>query len=250
MKFLAQLFILLSFSYLLFSLSSCQPDEPPFINMGMDYYPLEIGKYRIFKVDSVIYDQVDTGTVRITNSIYVKEELTDTLRDNLGNLVYTLERFEKPTLNDSWRLRDVYGVGLMDYELHTMEENLRFIKLKFPVGVHLEAWNGNVYIDENTTVEVAGERIKIFKQWLYEYSEVDEFMQVQNLSFDSTLTVIQANDENRITYRYSKESYAKGVGMIKKEMAILNTQKNQSLDPWEVKAQEGFTMLQEIIEYN
>lgn len=251
MKFLTQLLLLLSSCCLLFNFSSCTPDEPLNVNLGLDYYPLEIGKYRIYKVDSIIYDQDGGGTITMSNSIYVKEELTDTLRDNLGNLMYTLERFEKSNLNDEWKIKDVYGVSLIDYQLHTFEENLRFIKLKFPVGVHIKPWNGNSFIDEYMKIEVAGEPIQIFKGWLYEYTEVDEYMQIGNQRFDSTLTVLEANEDNKIEYRYSAATYARGVGLIKKEMSILNTQRDTCLHKlWVDKAQEGFILNQEIIEYN
>lgn len=251
MKFLQYLFIIFASGYLLFSLSSCNSDPQPEIDLGTNYYPLEVGKYRIYKVDSIILDNVNNNIVKDTNSFYLKEELTDTLRDNQGNLVYTLERFEKENLADEWRVKDVYAVGIIDYQLHTVEENLRFIKLTFPVGVNVTPWNGNTFIDEFTTIDVAGESIEIFKGWLYEYSEVDQFMQIGTESFDSTLTVIQANEDNLIEYRYSVESYARGVGLIKKEMAILNTQcLTCGGDLWVEKAEEGFTLNQEIIEYN
>jgi len=249
MKFLQYLFIIVASGYLLFGISSCAGPEPEAINLGTNYYPLEIGKYRIYQVDSIIYDNKNNDIVKDTNSFYLKEELTDTIRDNQGNLVYTLERYERESPNDEWRVKDVYGVSYIDYQLHTVEENLRFIKLTFPVGIDIAPWNGNTFIDEFTTVDIAGESIEIFKGWLYEYSEVDEFMQVQGITFDSTLTVIQANEDNLIEYRYSVESYARGIGLVKKDMSILNTQCIKC-GPWEEIADKGFILKQEIIDYN
>ncbi len=251
MKSLQYLFIILASGYLLFSCTSCGTPEPEDIDLGINYYPLEVGKFRIYKVDSIIYDNKNNTIVQDTNSFFLKEELTDTIRDNQGNLVYTLERFERADINDTWRVKDVYGVTLIDYQLHTVEENQRFIKLVYPVGVDVAPWNGNTFIDEFTTVDIAGESIEIFKGWLYEYSEVDVPMQIQSIVFDSTLTVIQASEDNLIEYRYSTETYARGVGLIKKDMQILNTQcYNCGTDTWEEKAEKGFILKQEIIDYN
>jgi len=250
MKFLQYLLIVLVAGYFVSSFSSCTPDDPEMIELGVNYYPLEVGKYRVFKVDSIIYDNVGNVIVRDTNSFYLKEELTDTLRDNQGNLVYTLERFERSDPTGQWRVKDVYGVTMVDFQLHTIEENLRFIKLTFPISVDGSPWNGNTFIDEFTKVEIAGESIEIFKGWLYEYGEVDVPLEIQGLSFDSTLTVVQANEDNLIEFRYSTETYARGVGLIKKDMSILNTQLLNSADTWANKAEQGFILKQEIIEYN
>lgn len=251
MKLLQYLIIFLASGYFLSIFSSCTPSEPEIIDLGLNYYPLEIGKYRVYKVDSVIYDFVNNMKKIDTISFYLKEELTDTIRDNQGNLVYTLERLERFDQNDIWRVKDVYGVSLIEYQLHAVEENQRFIKLVFPVGVDVAPWNGNTFIDEFTTVDIAGESIEIFKGWLYEYSEVDEPLVVQNIPFDSTLTVIQASEDNLIEGRFSTEIYARGVGLIKKDMQILNTQCYNCVgDPWPVKAEKGFILKQEIIEHN
>ena len=52
---------------------------------------------------------------------------------------------------------------------------------------------------------------------MYHYSGINVPNQVNNLSFDSTLTVIQRDDNNFVEIIYGKEIYASGVGMIYKE---------------------------------
>ncbi|HET6992688.1 MAG TPA: hypothetical protein VFJ43_15245, partial [Bacteroidia bacterium] len=52
----------------------------------------------------------------------------------------------------------------------------------------------------------------------YKYSGVDEPYMVNNVNFDSTLTVVQKDEENLLNRRYYVEHYARNVGMIEKNV--------------------------------
>ncbi|MEO8087344.1 MAG: hypothetical protein ABI763_11015, partial [Bacteroidota bacterium] len=64
-------------------------------------------------------------------------------------------------------------------------------------------WNGN---DKNTLEEE-----------MYHYKNINTSKTYNNLSFDSTLTVIQRDDNNFVEKIYGVEVYASGIGMIYKE---------------------------------
>ncbi len=244
------------FVFLLIGISllpSCKPEtEEIEVDFGYDYFPLEVGKFIEYDVDSIIYDNVNNAIVVDSISFAMREEIVDTLIDNEGNLAYIVERFEKITTESPWVSKDIWVAQSVDNQGHRVEENLRFIKLTFPVSIETTPWDGNTFIDPNTTISVAGESIVIFKNWLYEYSEVDAFRVINNFQFDSTLTVVQANEENLIELRYSSETYAKGVGLVYKEMKILDTQciTPCTNDTWEEKAEKGFIVRQTVRDFN
>ncbi|MEL6865958.1 MAG: hypothetical protein AAFP19_16145, partial [Bacteroidota bacterium] len=69
------------------------------------------------------------------------------------------------------------------------------------------------------------------------------------MMFDSVATIYQADNENAIELRYSIEKYARNIGLVYREMRILDTQAIVD-DPWEEKAQKGFIIRQQITRHN
>ena len=86
------LFILLIFPIILFT--RCGKNETETLpKLGKEYYPLQIGKTATYDVDSIIYDPVSNGVVKIdTFKWQVREFLVDTFRDKSNVLNYTIER--------------------------------------------------------------------------------------------------------------------------------------------------------------
>ena len=252
MNFLKFFIPLLIVSSVIFQSCGDGTDTEP-IEFGYDYFPLEIGKYIEYDVDSVIYD-IGAGnnvTVR-NNSIQVREEVTDSFPDNEGRLVYRIERFERKDETEEWRVNDVWTAAVTDRQAERIEENLRFIKMVFPVSDNTNPWDGNKYIDDNLVISVAGESIFIFKNWLYEYREIGIPFEVNGLNFDDVVRVYQADEKNFIELRESWEYYARGVGLVERQMRILDTQCIADCvgQTWEEKAEKGFIVRQKIRDYN
>lgn len=238
---------------------SCGEDdkEPDPIDFGYDYFPLEIGKYIEYDVDSTIYYNgiLGSGDAEVrNNSIQVREEVTDSFTDNEGNTVYRIKRFERANETEAWALNDNWTAAIMDEQAERTEAyDLRFIKMTFPVSDDTSPWNGNEYIDENIIVSVGGENISIFKHWLqYEYREIGESLNIGGFDFDDVVTIFQANENNFIEIRRSYEQYARGVGLVKREMFILDTECLEDCvgQTWEEKAEQGFTISQTVRDYN
>ncbi len=242
---------LVSICYLIFLVLACKetPDnyKPDF---GYEYYPLEIGKYWVYSVDSTIYDPTGDSLVTQSHSL-VKEIITDTISDNIGNALYKIEHFERQADTLPWQVTKVLTQSIIDNKGLRTEDNLRFIKLPFPVKEN-DQWDGNAFFDPLLIVTVAGESIQMFKSWFYKIEQINEQEVIGNYTFPSVATVRQADDENLIELRISREKYAKGVGLVYREMWILDT---QCIEPcigktWEEKAEKGFILKQTIIDYN
>ena len=235
-------------------LCSCQSKtviEDFQIDQGFDYFPLEIGKYIEYEVDSILYDTTGTGVVTEEIRKLVREEVVDTFRDNNDRLVYSVERWERNSEAESWAVKSVKSVIPTQDQLETIEDNLRFIKLVFPLKDG-ELWDGNQFIDPTTIVVIKGESVEVFKSWSYEVQSLGESETINDKTFDEVATITQAESENVIELRYSVEKYARGVGLVYKEMKILDTQCIVGCEglPWEEKAQKGFILRQSIIGHN
>jgi hypothetical protein len=240
---------LLTILCLITSCKDKQTIEEPDIDYGYDYFPLQIGMEWTYQVDSTIYDPTETAVNILTSRVYLREIVVDTFRDELNRLNYRLERFERPDETSEWILKEVWSALQTDQTAERFEENLRFVKLVFPVQ-RRDIWNGLVYIDPTATYPIAGEQVEIFKGWLSEVTLADEPEVVGDFSFDEVTTVQLADEENLLEKRYGIEKYAAGVGLVYRELEIYDTQKiDAEATPWEEKAEKGFKVVMTILDY-
>ncbi len=214
MKFLFQinsLFFLASAS--LFWLTSCEttPDNYS-ADFGLEYFPLEVGKYIVYEVDSTIFDPTGDSMVFSTKT-FVKEEISDTLLDNLGNTLYRVERFQRQADTLPWQIQKVLTLSVQNDQAIRTEDNLRFIKFGFPIRKN-NTWNGLAHFDPSFIVTVAGESIEMFKNWDYRIEAVDEPETIGTFNLEEIVTLREADDESLIELRVSREKYAKGIGLL------------------------------------
>ena len=86
---------IIAFGLLLSLLSACKetPDDYT-TEFGYEYYPLQVGKFIEYQMDSTIYDPNGDTTV-YHSTTFIREEILDTLSDNNGNTLYKIEQFER-----------------------------------------------------------------------------------------------------------------------------------------------------------
>lgn len=243
--------VLLISAFILSIFASCEKHvtEDYNIDYGLDYYPLEVGKYKVYMVDSVIYDPTNTGTFIDTVSVFIKEEVVDTFYDSGNALNYVLERSQKYVPGDPWTISDRWYALRDSQKVILTEENQRFVKLTFPVKQY-NTWDGNSFIDPGLIVDIRGESIEMFKNWYYEVTELIDNETIGSIDFSNIAHITAADDENLIEKRYVIEKYARGIGLIYKELKILDTQNINPALSWEEKAEKGFILRQYLIEYN
>lgn len=249
MKNLKLAFLFL-FSASLFFVSCKKTPDNFKADLGLDYFPLAVGKSIEYQLDSTIFDPNGDTTVYHTTT-FAKETIVDTLSDNNGNVLYKIEHFERGSDTLPWDIKKVLSVSAQGYQAIRTEDNLRFIPLTFPVEKG-NSWDGNIHFNNDQIVYVAGESIEMFKGWNYRVKEVGGPLTIGAFQFDETATVEESNNENLIELRKSTAIYAKGIGLVYRELWILDT---QCIDdcigkPWEEKAEKGFILKQTILNHN
>jgi len=197
-------------------LASCKKSSQDFLTPPISQYaPLEVGKYIVYRLDSLIY--VDFGTDTETHTYEVKYEVSDSLTDNLNRKGFRITRFIRNNSSENWMPDNTfmaidYGTG---YEF--VENNLRFIKLKQPIRDDY-SWKGNSFIDTYST----GSPVRYMDDWDYVYSNVGEPLQLMNFSLANTITVnerdeVIGNPDDPQSYaekNYSQEIYGEGIGLV------------------------------------
>ncbi len=243
-------FILLGFVLTCMTFA-CKTEEDKYsTDLDHDYMALEVGKYIIYEVDSTIFDPTGDSLIAYSTTFF-KEEIVDTIHDNNGLPLYKTERYKRKLVSDPWQVTKVFTQAIDGTQGIVTEDNLRFIKMAFPIRVN-NSWNGLVHFNPSLIVTVAGESIQMFKGWNYRILSVDEPETVGDFQLENVMTLREADDENLIEKRFSHEKYARGIGLVFRERWILDTQCIEGCEgmTWEEKAEKGFIMRQTMIDHN
>jgi hypothetical protein len=232
---------ILVFFALLFLIACGKNETETLPNRGKDYFPLSIGNTALFDLDSVIYDPMASGIQIDTYRWQAREVLNDTSRSKAGNLVFIVDRSIKTKTSVDWTPRETFGASFTaDYALLS-ENNLTYIKFPsyFDVGT---TWDGNRFNDIGTKFDIAGEILEPFsKKWTFEVLSYGKTEKIGTKDYADVLTIQAQSDPDILTEkRYSLEKYAKGIGLVYREIKILDTQKLDKTIAWEKKAQKGF----------
>lgn len=216
-------------------LHACKKDkEVVKVDIGYEYFPNQVGNYVIYRVDSLYYNDF---TLSIdTFQFQIKEKLSENFTDLSNRVAQRVERYYRKNESENWVLKDVWFANRTENSAEKVEENIRFVKLVFPLKKDND-WNGN--------------RFNQLGEKTYTLSRLHEPMTLGNLSFDSTLYVLQQADSNLIEKNFACEIYAKHAGLIYKKQLFL-TDKDSVINftiPLELRAKAGFDVVYRAIAF-
>ena len=211
---------------------------------GYEYYPIALGSEWIYQVDSVVYQS--GGAEILTSTSFVKEEITALFEE--GDQSYVLTRSSRKSEDSPWLVSDVYTIERDEDRAYRTENNRRFIKLTFPIRDG-KTWDGNIYFDAFETVDVFGNQFPVYEGWEYEMSVEEQPVDVAGQSYSDVITVNHVDRDDKLSWSKSYEQYAKDIGLIYRAHLYLDTNQLQSTEPWEDKAEAGFTLEQRLISF-
>lgn len=250
------IFVVLISSLLYFVSCNIEPNiEYLSFDYGYEYYPTEVGKFIIYDVDSIVFDLTSNGKLIDTTSYQVKEEIVDTMTDNSGRTAFIIHYSTRDNSSDNWTIQKVYTTVIDNDRVERTEDNLRFVKMVFPLRKEA-SWDGNqLFPSEGFIITVRGETIDIFKNWTSSIIDKNVAESINTQQFDDVLIIHHADYENNIERRFVEEKYARNVGLVSKTMLILDTQCGGTLAncegiPWEEKAEKGFILNMAVNSYN
>lgn len=208
MKFKSEFKILLAVLIISATIFSCKKDSIIPTSASFNYFPIEQGTYTIFDVDSIYHADNDNNN---DDSVYswhyqVKEVIDSTFEDGQGRPTQIIYRYKRSDALQSWMLTNVWTQTLTKSAAWRYEDNVVYHKLAFPINKNIE-WNGN---DANESAEE-----------IYSYEAIHDEMDLGTLTFDSTISVLQVDENNYVEKIYGYEIYANNAGLIYKERADL-----------------------------
>ena len=191
---MTRLFVFFAFTL---SLAACERADAPPPDPGYDYFPLETGTFREYEVTETRYALAQPAQTRIYQ---IREVTSPKYTDAGGQGVYLLEHSVRE--ENTWRADSVSSIWRTAERAFRSENGLTFVKIQFPVKEG-SRWDGNLY---NTLAER-----------FFEVKKVDKPLTLGALTFDQTLTVVQQNDSTLLSLRKSQETYARNIGLIRRE---------------------------------
>jgi hypothetical protein len=185
-----------------------------------DYFPLTVGKYITYRLDSTVLTQFGRDTV--VRSYRCRDQVDAEITDATGRKSFRIIRsmsnlagtnpyvpaytFEATPESTDW----------IEYQ----ENNLRFMKLRFPMIEGFQ-WKGNSFID----VTSINSPVRYLAGWEYTYQDLGKPYTVGGKTYPNTVTILQRDEvvpEGPFNpnffkqYDYSLEVYALGIGLIYK----------------------------------
>jgi hypothetical protein len=210
---------------LLIIISSCKPIVYEETNFFYNYFPLQINQVKEFFVTNIVHNSFGKDTT----TYFLKEIITDYNINMEGDTVYTVERYWKVDSSLSYEIKDVWTSKKNLSAAYLNEENITYTKLIFPLSLNIY-WNGNAFNNLG------------FQEYSIESLNIP--FQLNNVIFDSSLTVIQNYKSNLLEFENSKEIYATGIGLIYKEDVQVEINSGNLSD-----ITQGYEYYQEIINY-
>lgn len=208
--------IISGLSFLILLICSCTKSDPLVTDAPADYYPMHVGNYIIYRMDSIKY--INVGSADTIVSYLAKEVVQDSITDNMGRPSYRIIRYLSDTSGiGPWTESIAYMVTPTKTSVEVVENNLRFIKLVTPVQDGI-TWNGNAYIDTKSDFS----ELQYMDGWNYTYSNTGMPYDVLAGNIPQTVTVNEADDVSGLedgSYTqtiYSAEIYGKDIGLIYK----------------------------------
>lgn len=226
---------LIILTIIVFTLPSCKRDKGLTPEMGYNYFPDQVGKYVVYDVDSFYYNDFYKPLKIDTFKFQIKEKIESIFPDNQNRPTIRLERYVRyhsDTVAYSampWTLRNVWTENKTATTAEKIENNVRFIKLSFPVN-ETQTWNGNV---QNTGTELfLNDPSSLMTTMNYSYDYFDVPKKIGTFSFDSVLQVTQYDDKSAfLTQRaFYQERYARNVGLVYKRVIAVKSQPDPDWD--------------------
>lgn len=188
-----------------------------------DYFPMQAGKSITYRLDSTI--TTSFGAALTVHSYRVTDSIDAQITDGLGRQAYRIFRLYSDTNGVApYKPQATFqsvpvGTDWVEY----LDKNLRFMKLRFPI-VDEFTWKGNSFIDVTSSSNTT---FNFYADWNYTYKNTGQPDTVLGVIFPQTVTVMQRDETiptgtfNPANYQqrnYSIEVYAKGIGLIYKNL--------------------------------
>ncbi len=242
---------ILGFIFISFLISSCKKTEHFTSPQVTDYYPLEVGKYITYDLDSTVF-YINFGQQASEIHYQVQDRVDAQITDNLGRPAFRILRFIRQDASQAWAPNNTFMAVPTANSIEFIENNLRYLKLELPIKQDF-SWKGNSYIDTYSNYT----DITYLDDWDYIYDSIGVPLTINSVTIDSTIKVFERDEflgqdpsipgTQYAEKNYAVEKYGKGIGLIYREFLHWEYQGAQ---PGRPAYYDGYGVKLTIIDHN
>lgn len=239
---------------------SCENDgiNLPAVDNSHEYFPLSVGHFVEYRVDSIVFDDAPGGNSKDTITFLLREEIVSLNVSTSGDTTYYIHRLRRNDIHQPWTLTDVWTTGFDENNALRTEENLIFRKMTMPLYKGLR-WIASAYINPQTEVQVGTEFIEPYEYWDSRVQAIDGADTIGGFVFPSgnVMQIVQVDTDDDLMKRYVYETYVRGIGLASRTDSILDSRCITLGDfgpcvdkPWTQHASKGYILSQTMIDHN
>ncbi len=197
--------------------------------LGLHYFPLEVGNYRIYDVEESNYSVLGVTT----QNYQLREFVADSGLNAGNNLQYIIHRSTRISDSEQWHLDSIWTAQKSTNVAVLTENNVPYVKMSFPIDHQLE-WDGN------------GMNSLASETYWYN-TELPDTLVSDSLYQDIVQVVQNDRGEDILGLENRSEIFAPNIGMIIKESVILKYCQTECEE--EKKIESGRELIMTIKEY-
>lgn len=184
--------------------AACSSD-PELALSDKAYLPLQKGVYQVYAVDSTWYTPIE-GEQTIHYELMT--EVVDSFFNADNQYTYVIYRYKRSDDSQPWVYDNTWSARVDNLRAVIAEENNEFVKFVLPVSEG-RTWDGNTFNN-------GGEDE-------YELINARKSVTVDDVVYGDCIEINQNNDDDPIVRTdIRKEVYSRDVGLILREITILN----------------------------
>jgi hypothetical protein len=249
------------FFFALLLLAGACKDDPviqPGVENSDDYFPLAVGRFVEYQVDSIVFDDAPGGNEKDTVTFQLREEIVSANPSGSGDTLFYIHRSRRNQSDHPWVLTDVWTAYYDENNVFRGEENLIFRKMTFPLYEGLR-WIATSYIHPQTTVLIGTENLEPYEYWESRVVTIDDSARIGTFIFPQgeVMQVLQTDSDDDLMKRFVHESYVRGIGLAARIDTILDSRCIDlgEFEPcvgkdWTAHASKGYILSQVMIRHN
>lgn len=182
---------------------SCSDEERA--RPDTEYFPLEIGLYRIYSVEENIYSELNPP---VLNEYELKTEIVDSFENQEGGITFVIHRSTRDSENDPWDFQETWSARMNSYQAIENEGNVSFVRIVFPASKN-KVWDGNILNtleEDDYVIELSGSKSTL----------------ETGVELNDVVLINQEERLNALVRDEREEIYARGIGLAYKKSVVLN----------------------------
>jgi hypothetical protein len=193
-----------------------------------ELYPLQIGKYITYRLDSTVF--VNAGKLEEIHRYRVRHIVEQKVKDNLNRDGWRVNVYINDSLGRGpWVVSSSYIVIPAGKQLEVLENNLRVVKIHLPAKEGF-TWKGNSYLPDRPynpefPLTIDGK----MASWDFTYESINQTEKIGSLTINDVTTITHINDTTNFpvwkdtsfaSREYSLDKFAKNTGLVYREYIL------------------------------